>query len=89
MSLFEVGGPRGKRRRQVRLARFLASDAVSVEALDDAGARAAGQLCGVTRTADDVDASAVLCARRGGATVLASDAGDLRRLDPGLRLVAV
>ena len=76
-------------RRQVRLARFLASDAVTVESLDDAGARAAGQLCGVTKTADVVDAAVVLCARRRGDTVLTSDAGDLRRLDPALRIVAV
>jgi hypothetical protein len=33
-------------RTQVRLARLLASRAVEVEPLDDAGARAAGQLCG-------------------------------------------
>ena len=76
-------------RRQARLARLLASDAVTVEPLDDAGARAAGQLCGVMKTADVVDASVVLCARRRGDTVLTSDAGDLRRLDPVLRLVAV
>ena len=76
-------------RRQVRVARLLGSDAVTIEALDDAGARAAGQLCGVTKTADVIDASVVLCARRRGHSVMTSDAGDLGRLDPTLRLVAV
>jgi hypothetical protein len=44
--------------------------------LDDARARAAGQLCGVTGTSDVVDASVVLCAKR-------------RGLDASLRIVAV
>ena len=51
-------------RRQARLARLLGSSAVTVEVLEDAIARAAGQLCGVTRTADVIDASVVLCARK-------------------------
>jgi hypothetical protein len=76
-------------RRQARLARLLADAGVTVEPLDDAGARAAGQLCGVMKTADVIDASVVLCARRRGDTVLTSDVGDLRQLDPTLRLVAV
>jgi hypothetical protein len=76
-------------RRQVRLVRLLASDVVTVEPLDDVGARAAGQLCGVTGTADVIDASVVLGARRRGHAVMTSDVGDLRRLDAGVRLVAV
>jgi hypothetical protein len=76
-------------RRQARLARLLGSDAVTVEPLDDTSARAAGQLCGVTRTSDVIDASVVLCARRRGHAVMTSDASDLRRLDPKLRLVAI
>ena len=39
-------------RLQVRLARLLASPDVEVVALDDASARAAGQLCGATHTSD-------------------------------------
>ena len=50
-------------RRQVRLVRLLGSDRVTVEPLDDANARAAGQLCGATGTADVIDASVILCAR--------------------------
>jgi hypothetical protein len=75
--------------RQVRLAHLLGSDAVTVEPLDDAEARAAGQLCGVTKTSDVIDASVVLCARRRGHAVMTSDAGDLRRLHPTLRVVPV
>jgi hypothetical protein len=76
-------------RRQVRLVRLLSSRAVVVEPLDDARARAAGQLCGVTGTADVIDASVVLCARRRSDVVLTSDVTDLLRLDSSLRLVAV
>jgi hypothetical protein len=73
--------------RQVRLVRLLGSDAVEIEALEDTRARAAGQLCGASRTSDVVDASVVLCARRRGHAVLTSDIDDLRRLDPKLPLV--
>lgn len=73
-------------RRQVRLARLLASPHVDVVPLDDALARAAGQLCGVTRTSDVVDASVVMCARSRGDGVLTSDPGDIRRLDANVRI---
>ena len=76
-------------RKQARLARLLGSRAVEVEALDDARARASGQLCGVRGTSDVIDASVVLCARARDHGVLTSDAADLRRLDPALRLVAI
>lgn len=75
--------------RQARLARLLGADLVDVEPLDDARARACGQLCGVTGTSDVVDASVVLCARARGHGVLTSDPEDLRRLDAALRVVAV
>jgi hypothetical protein len=75
--------------RQAPLARLLGSRLVQVEPLDDLTARAAGQLCGVSRTRDVVDASVVLCARRRGQAVVTSDGGDLRRLDGGLRLVEI
>jgi hypothetical protein len=76
-------------RRQATLVRLLRSEIVEVEALDDTKARAAGQLCGVTGTADVIDASVVLCARARGHVVMTSDVDDLRRLDAGLGLVAV
>lgn len=76
-------------RRQARLARLLASRDVEVEALDDQRAREAGQLCGVVKSADVIDASVVLCARRREHDVVTSDPRDLRRLDAELRLVVV
>jgi len=76
-------------RRQARLARLLGSNLIEIEVLDDKGARAAGQLCGVTRTDDVIDASVVLCARSRSHGVLTSDVGDLRRLGSSLRYVPV
>ena len=76
-------------RRQVRLARLLGSPTVAVDALDDARARAAGQLCGVRHTTDVIDASVVLCARARSQAVLTSDVSDLRRLDPSIALIHV
>jgi hypothetical protein len=75
--------------RQVRLVRLLASEVVDVVALDDQTARAVGQLCGVSGTADIVDASVVYCARQRGHMVLTSDAQDLKRIDPRIELVPV
>lgn len=76
-------------RRQASLARLLASDLVEIEPLDDARARAAGQLCGATRTSDVIDASVVLCARARDHGVLTSDPDDLTRLDGTLRIERV
>jgi hypothetical protein len=76
-------------RRQARLARLLGSPEVAIEPLDDARARAAGQLCGIAGTDDVIDASVVLCARSRGHVVITSDADDLRRLDPGIEFVHV
>lgn len=75
--------------RQARLARLLGSELVDIKPLDDAHARAAGQLCGIAGTSDVIDASVVLCAREHGHGVLTSDTEDLRRLDPSLRYVQV
>ena len=76
--------------RQARLARLLADRGTRTESLTEAIARAAGALCARANTADVVDASVVICARRqGNAVVLTSDAEDLVRLDPGLRVVSV
>ncbi len=74
-------------RRQARLTRLLGSDLVEVEPLDDARARAAGELCGVRSTTDVIDASVGLSARARGQGVLTSDPHDLQRLDPSLRCV--
>lgn len=76
-------------RRQARLARLLASTELEIEPLDDERARAAGQLCGVTGTADVIDASVVLCARKRGHRIVTSDAADLQALDPKAELIVL
>lgn len=60
---------------------------VEVVPLSDAQSRAAGQLCGVTKTRDVIDASVVLCARDRKVCVVTSDLEDLRRLAPELELI--
>lgn len=73
--------------RQVRLARLLNARDVLVEPLTDAGARAAGVLCGMAGVTDVIDASVVLTARRHDATVISSDRADLEVLDPTIPVV--
>ena len=75
--------------RQARLARFLGLPNVSVVPLDDAGARAAGVLCGRSGVSDVIDASVVVCARLADNTVVTTDPDDLRRLDSELRIIAI
>ena len=77
-------------RRQVLLTRALRHcDEV---ALDGALARAAGLLCGQSKTADIVDASVALAAaglaRQGAVSVLTSDSGDIDHLFATLRITA-
>lgn len=76
-------------RRQAVLSKFLFAPEVSIEALDERRARAAGALCGVTKTSDIVDASVVVGARIRGDVVMTSDPEDLRRLDSRLPLIVV
>jgi hypothetical protein len=76
-------------RRQVRLARLLATDEVEIDTLDEVRARLAGQLCGERGTSDIVDASVVICARARGHRVVTSDADDIAELDPGLEIIEV
>jgi hypothetical protein len=73
--------------RQARLARFLAARGVEVEALSEAGAKAAGLLCSRAGASDVIDASVVVTARRRRATVVSSDRADLERLDPGIAVL--
>lgn len=74
---------------QARLARLLRLRFVSKVALDESEARAAGALCGLAGTADVVDASVVICARRRGHAVVTGDESDLLALDARLRIVRV
>lgn len=74
--------------RRARVARLLRWPQATVEPLDEAMAKVAGELCGLTGTSDVVDATVALAGRLHRAPVVTSDVEDLRRLDPGLRLVA-
>lgn len=67
-------------RKQARLARLLGHRRTEVVPLDDAAARAAGQLCGVAGTSDVIDASVVLCARQRQQAVVTSDPHDIELL---------
>ncbi len=73
--------------RQVRLVRVVSSDEVTIHPLNDAGARAAGQLCAATSTSDVIDASVVLVARVVDGVTVTGDVDDLRRLDRGIDLI--
>lgn len=75
--------------RQARLARLVRQPDVDLVALDGADATAVGLLLARSGTADVVDAHVVVCAQRAGQFVMTSDVVDLRRLAPGLTLVAV
>ena len=75
--------------RQARLSRLVRQPATDVVSLDRADATHTGRLLAASGTADVIDAHVVLCARRAGQPVVTSDASDLRRLDPGLRLITI
>jgi hypothetical protein len=57
--------------------------------LNGSDATAVGLLLAETATVDIVDAHVVVCARRSGQVVVTSDPGDIKRIDPEPRLVAV
>jgi predicted nucleic acid-binding protein len=65
-------------RRQVRLSKFLASCRIEPVGLETA--KAAGILCGKTKTADVVDATVVVMAAALGAIVWTSDPDDVHTL---------
>lgn len=73
--------------RQARLARLLRSRVLTVRPLSLEEAQAVGILCGASATADIVDASVAVLARRHNAIVVTTDPDDLRRLDASLSLI--
>ena len=75
--------------RQARLSRLIRQSSTDLIALDGRDATAVGLLLARTATADIVDAHVVVCARRVDQAVVTSDAGDLKRIAPDLRLVTV
>jgi predicted nucleic acid-binding protein len=74
---------------QARLMRLCRQPQTRVAPLDRADAIAAGVLLGRTQTTDIADAHVVVCARRAGQAVVASDPDDLAALAPELRIVPV
>ena len=77
--------------RQARLAGFLGArrNGPRLHPMDGTVARASGELCGRTGTADVIDASVVLCARSHGYHAVTSDPRDLAALDRTLPVVIV
>ena len=75
--------------RQARLARLIRQPGTDVIDLDRVDATHVGRLLAASGTSDIVDAHVVICARRAGQPVVTSDPGDLRQLDPALRLIAL
>lgn len=75
--------------RQARLSRLIRQPGTDLIPLDALEATAVGVLLAKSNTADVVDAHVVLCARRASQPVVTTDPTDLRRLDPGLQLIAI
>ena len=75
--------------QQVVIRALLDGPTTETPVLDRLLAEAAGVLCARTGTADVVDATVVLVARRERAAVVSRDPKDLRRLDPTLRVEVV
>jgi hypothetical protein len=75
--------------QQVRLARLVRQPTTDVIALDRVDATNVGRLLAASGTSDIADAHVVICARRSGQRVVTSDPGDLRALDPAVRLIAL
>ena len=75
--------------KQARLSRLIRQASTDLIPLDGPDATAVGLLLARTATADIVDAHVAVCAQRSRQPVVTSDARDLRRIAPGLRLVSV
>jgi hypothetical protein len=75
--------------RQVRLSRLIRQPTTDVIDLGRVDATSVGRLLAASGTSDIADAHVVICARRADQTVVTSDPGDLRQLDPALRLIAL
>jgi predicted nucleic acid-binding protein len=73
--------------RQARLSRLIRQAGTDLIALNGPDATAVGLLLARTATADVVDAHVAVCARRAGQAVVTSDAADLRRIAPDLKLL--
>ncbi len=75
--------------RQVRLSRLIRQPTTDVVELGRVDATNVGRLLAASGTSDIADAHLVICARRADQPVVTSDPGDLRQLDPNIRLVVL
>jgi hypothetical protein len=75
--------------RQARLSRLIRQPMTDVVDLGRVDATSVGRLLAASGTSDIADAHVVICARRADQPVVTSDPGDLRQLDPALRLIAL
>jgi hypothetical protein len=75
--------------RQPRLARLVRQPKTALVALDGPDATQVGLLLASSRTSDIADAHVVICARRHAEPIVTSDPKDLKRLDPGARLIVL
>jgi hypothetical protein len=75
--------------RQVRLSRLIRQPTTDVIDLGRVDATNVGRLLAASGTSDIADAHVVICARRADQPVVTTDPGDLRQLDPALRLIAL
>jgi hypothetical protein len=75
--------------RQVRLSRLIRQPTTDVVELGRVDATNVGRLLAASGTSDIADAHVVICARRADQPVVTSDPGDLRQLDPSIRLVVL
>jgi len=75
--------------RQIRLSRLIRQPTTDVISLGRVDATNVGRLLAASGTSDIADAHVVICARRADQPVVTSDPGDLRQLDPTLRLIAL
>src|SRR5215471_17954417 len=78
-----------KPEHQARLSRLVRQPTTQVANLDRVDATSVGRLLAASGTSDIADAHVVICARRADQPVVTSDPGDLRQLDPALRLIAL
>lgn len=75
--------------RQTHLSRLIRQPGTDLVPLDGPDATAIGLLLARTATTDIVDAHVAVCAQRARQAVVTSDANDMRRIAPGLQLIAV
>jgi predicted nucleic acid-binding protein len=75
--------------KQARLSRLIRQIDTDLIGLDGPDATTVGLLLARTGTTDVVDAHVVVCARRAQQAIVTSDAGDLRRIAPDLKLMVV